>query len=206
MIPVMVDAVNRCGRTRTRPKQIKTEYRMNTTTPIENQEACSGSLACLVSELKAECNRYANGSCQTLYCLKRGGYQRGDKPDYDVATCKQHEQVKALETLLANIGQTTMNTDASNAEQQERVRYSALLCAVGPCADPVRRVNRLYMVNTTAGNVKGQLGILADMSRDNGVPAWYCERLRKLVDAILTVGGLEAPNKKLTDSPGETVA
>jgi hypothetical protein len=71
---------------------------------------------------------------------------------------------------------------------------NALLGAVGPCADPVQRVHRLYMVNTTAGNVKGQLGILADMSRDNGVPAWYCERLQKLADALLTVGGLEAPN------------
>ena len=75
-----------------------------------------------------------------------------------------------------------------------RVRCDDLLGAVGPCADPVQRVHRLYMVNTTAGNVKGQLGILADMSRDNGVPAWYCERLQKLADALLTVGGLEAPN------------
>ena len=61
-----------------------------------------GSLHRLVSELKAECNRYTNGQCSTLACLKRGGYQRGDKPDYETATCERHEQVMALETLLAN--------------------------------------------------------------------------------------------------------
>lgn len=57
-------------------------------------------LNCLVNELKAECNRYANGSCQTHACLKRGGYVRGNVPNYDAATCERHEQVKALESLL----------------------------------------------------------------------------------------------------------
>ena len=81
----------------------------------------------------------------------------------------------------------------TETDRQSAVACSALLGAVGPCADPVQRVHRLYMVNTTTGNVKGQLGILAAMSRDNGVPAWYCERLKKLADALLTVGGLESP-------------
>ena len=87
-----------------------------------------------------------------------------------------------------------MNAPNNTQNADGGILSSALLGAVGPCADPVQRVHRLYMVNTTAGNVKGQLGILADMSRDNGVPAWYCERLQKLADALLTVGGLEAPN------------
>lgn len=77
---------------------------------------------------------------------------------------------------------------------------SALFAAVGPCTDPVQRVRQLYMVNTSAGNVKGQLKILADMSRDNGVPAWYCDRLQKLADALLTVGVLESvANVELSD-------
>lgn len=81
-------------------------------------------------------------------------------------------------------------------ERSEGIDSTVLLGAVGPCADPVQRVHRLYMVNTTAGNVKGQLRILAQMSRDNGVPEWYCDRLQKLADALLTVGGLESPNAK----------
>ena len=88
-----------------------------------------------------------------------------------------------------------MNTETHPAKLGNDHDRSALLGAVGPCADPVQRVHRLYMVNTTAGNVKRQLGILADMSRDNGVPSWYCERLQKLADALLTVGGLEAPER-----------
>lgn len=53
----------------------------------------------LVGELKNQCNKYANGSCQTLACLKRGGYKRGEKSNYEEATCERHEQVKALEAL-----------------------------------------------------------------------------------------------------------
>ena len=68
----------------------------------QQSEARSGSLERLVSELKAQCNRHINGSCQTLSCLKRGGYQRGDKPNYKTATCERHEQIKALEAMLAN--------------------------------------------------------------------------------------------------------
>lgn len=42
--------------------------------------------------LKSECNRYTNGSCSTLKCLLRGGYQRGKtKPNYDLATCHAYE-------------------------------------------------------------------------------------------------------------------
>jgi len=93
-----------------------------------------------------------------------------------------------------------MNRRTKSRAQGYNVLSSALLGAVGPCADPVQRVHRLYMVNTTSGNVKGQLGILADMSRDNGVPAWYCERLQKLADALLTVGGLEAHTAEVSDS------
>lgn len=89
---------------------------MNNTVTIENQEVREGSLERLVSELKAECNRYANGSCQTLACLKRGGYHRGDKPDYETATCERHEQVKALETLLANIVLTNKKEEKHEKE------------------------------------------------------------------------------------------
>lgn len=59
------------------------------------------SLERLACELKAECNRYLNGICETLACLQRGGYTQGQTPDCDAATCERHEQVKALETLLA---------------------------------------------------------------------------------------------------------
>ena len=55
----------------------------------------------LINELKADCNRYVNKFCSTSGCLKRGGYKLGDKVDYEIATCKRHEQVKALEELIA---------------------------------------------------------------------------------------------------------
>ncbi|NBW15810.1 MAG: hypothetical protein EBR82_48270 [Caulobacteraceae bacterium] len=35
-----------------------------------------------------ECSRLMYGSCQTLACLKRGGWVRGDPVDYDMATCE----------------------------------------------------------------------------------------------------------------------
>lgn len=54
----------------------------------------------LINELKADCNRYANGVCTTLYCLNRGGYKRPNKPDYEASTCEKHEQVKAIESLM----------------------------------------------------------------------------------------------------------
>ena len=56
----------------------------------------------LVSDLKSRCNRHANGECQSLVCLYNGGYEHGTKPDYSVATCEVHEQVTALESLIAN--------------------------------------------------------------------------------------------------------
>jgi hypothetical protein len=79
------------------------------------------------------------------------------------------------------------------------VPSTALFGAVGPCSDPVQRVHRLYMVNTSASNVRGQLRILADMSRDNGVPDWHCDRLEKLADALVTVADLESPNVVITN-------
>lgn len=102
---------------------------------------------------------------------------------------------------------TTAQTNSAITETADAVGIgsSALFAAVGPCTDPVQRVRQLYIVNTTAGNVKGQLKILADMSRDNGVPAWYCDRLQKLADALLTVGALEsAANSDYPDSTCKT--
>lgn len=38
--------------------------------------------------LKENCNRLANGQCQTFACLKRGGYIRGGLlANYNIATC-----------------------------------------------------------------------------------------------------------------------
>lgn len=71
-----------------------------------------------------------------------------------------------------------------------------LFGAVGPCPDPINRVHRLYRVNTTISNIRGQLRILIDMARDNGVPAWYCYQLEKLTDSIITVGDIESSNVK----------
>ena len=56
----------------------------------------------LVSDLKSRCNRHANGECMSLVCLYNGGYEHGTKPDYSMATCEVHEQVVALESLIAN--------------------------------------------------------------------------------------------------------
>ena len=66
----------------------------------------------LVNELKTECNRYTNGICQTNACLTRGGYKRGEKQNYETATCERHEQIKELEILLPK----TMKTSKQLAE------------------------------------------------------------------------------------------
>ena len=52
--------------------------------------------------LKAQCNRYVNGQCSTLTCLKRGGYVRGTPPNYDTATCEPHEILTELAALRAD--------------------------------------------------------------------------------------------------------
>jgi len=66
---------------------------------VINSDVKPGPLLRLVRELKGECNRYANGQCQTLACLKRGGYTKGDPVDYSIASCERHEQIDALERL-----------------------------------------------------------------------------------------------------------
>jgi hypothetical protein len=53
----------------------------------------------LVNELKNDCNRYKNGICQSLICLQNGGYDKSQK-NFDLATCKRHEQIKVLEKLI----------------------------------------------------------------------------------------------------------
>lgn len=79
---------------------------------------------------------------------------------------------------------------------ESRVTSRDLFGAVGPCADPITRVRQLYSVNTAAGHVRGQLRILSDMSRDNGVPDWYCARLDALANVLLTVTDLETPSRQ----------
>jgi hypothetical protein len=39
----------------------------------------------------------------SLVCLYNGGYERGTKPDYNLATCEDHEQATALESLIAKV-------------------------------------------------------------------------------------------------------
>ena len=46
--------------------------------------------------LTENCNRLKYGKCQTLGCLRRGGYEKG-KPDYDKATCVPYEIFQMLE-------------------------------------------------------------------------------------------------------------
>jgi hypothetical protein len=57
----------------------------------------------LVNDLKSRCNRHANKECMSLVCLYNGGYERGTKPDYNLATCEDHEQATALESLIAKV-------------------------------------------------------------------------------------------------------
>lgn len=50
--------------------------------------------------LKKQCNRYANGECQTVACLKRGKGMDGTVHlNYENATCEAHEILKELEVL-----------------------------------------------------------------------------------------------------------
>ena len=49
--------------------------------------------------LKNQCNRYVNGMCQTLYCLKRGGYPNvKDNP-----SCEPHEILCELQSLRKEV-------------------------------------------------------------------------------------------------------
>jgi len=69
--------------------------------PVMTEQEAVGHIEKLLVQLKLQCNKHTNGQCQTLACLKRSGYQRPAKPDYNLATCEVHEQITAIETLLA---------------------------------------------------------------------------------------------------------
>jgi hypothetical protein len=49
----------------------------------------------LAKHWEGQCNRYTNGRCTTRTCLVRGGYRSG-APDYETATCEEHETALAL--------------------------------------------------------------------------------------------------------------
>lgn len=49
----------------------------------------------VVEYWKGNCNRYTNGQCSSRVCLVRGGWKSGP-PDYSMATCPEHETVRAL--------------------------------------------------------------------------------------------------------------
>lgn len=57
----------------------------------------------LVEHHRAQCNRYVNGTCANVACIKRGGW-KGELPvNYDVATCEAHETATNLEHLQAQV-------------------------------------------------------------------------------------------------------
>lgn len=58
-------------------------------------------LLSLLDELKSQCNKYTNQECQTLACLKRGGWKRGEQVKYRISTCEKHEQATQLMKLIA---------------------------------------------------------------------------------------------------------
>ena len=58
-------------------------------------------LSSLLDELKSQCNKYVNQECQTLACLKRGGWKRGEHVQYRLATCEKNEQAVELRKLIA---------------------------------------------------------------------------------------------------------
>lgn len=65
--------------------------------------------------LKSQCNRYPNGYCSTVKCLKDGGYVRGDKDfDRNRATCEPHEILLELENLKDEI--KLLESDIYNLE------------------------------------------------------------------------------------------
>lgn len=50
--------------------------------PLEDEHC-----AAFHAEAELACNRIANGQCQLVACMKRGGWKRGDAVNYDMATC-----------------------------------------------------------------------------------------------------------------------
>mgnify|MGYP001616204365 CR=1 FL=1 len=53
--------------------------------------------------LKSQCERYVNGYCGTLACLRRGGY-KGELPiDFNKSTCEPHEIFEELKQLRHSV-------------------------------------------------------------------------------------------------------
>lgn len=59
----------------------------------------------VLKSLKSECNRFVNGQCTTLACMKRGGYTSGIPGTYDQATCAEREAVLAIQHLESELAE-----------------------------------------------------------------------------------------------------
>lgn len=59
-------------------------------------------LQSLAAYHEADCNRYHNGACMTVRCMRRGGYVSGTAlVDYSIATCESHETAIILRSLAS---------------------------------------------------------------------------------------------------------
>ena len=62
-----------------------------------------------------------------------------------------------------------------------------LMQVIGPCPDRIQRVKDLYKVNAAASWASRQLGVLADMARDQGLPTFFQNELLRIRDGIEAV-------------------
>lgn len=72
-------------------------------TKVSREEAVE--LLELATHWEKSCNRYVNGYCSTLRCLRRGGYEINSGPcDHAIATCEEHETAIALRAAAMEAG------------------------------------------------------------------------------------------------------
>lgn len=74
----------------------------------------------LIEYVQGQCNRYLNGHCSTRRCLVRGGWsQVNGPPDFETATCEEHE------IFLALSAQSSPPPSSGEAEAVARARAEA---------------------------------------------------------------------------------
>jgi hypothetical protein len=68
----------------------------------------------VIEQYKSECSFYVNGRCDTLGCLRRGGYESGCNTANFTPTCAAREAVEVA-PLRQQLAQVTQERDEANA-------------------------------------------------------------------------------------------
>lgn len=93
-----------------------------------------------------ECSRLMYGSCQTLACLKRGGWVRGDPVDYDMATCETFQacnidraaaaRLRELEAALEPFAKMARDMDVNPLSVPDHLALDIVSSYEAPVGNP----------------------------------------------------------------------